>query len=243
MTSCRPLKKAIAASLIQLAILFLTFSASAQSTVPQVDAKNPEMENLVQQILEKVGSVEERKFDINIDTTLPGIPVGDSFVSLDVPLHEDISTSVGSTSVGEAASQQPNFEIRGAGTLIHGEASISRNQGKIHVHAGLSFKTAEGAPSFVTLFAAVDKFPRLEVRVHSLQFKTALTEEKKAASKVMPLGEVIQGNCRADILVGSVNKGLISEKKAWKPLEFCSFDANYNQDRSKYDVKMRFKTY
>ncbi len=213
---------------------FQAFGADVENAAPTPEEKGTA--DLLAQILSKLGAVRDLRFDINLDTSLPGNHLADSFVSLDLPLKDAIQTHI-----GVKPTEKPNFFIGNQGLLIGAEADVKRKQETLHVQAKIQFKNQQGSAVTLPLQVEFEKYPHLKVRMHNIVISTVIADEKNAEGKALPLGQVIQGRCVADVRDSFIDDGSGQARESWKAFTACQFTATFNKTKNKYDVSMRLK--
>ena len=234
------MKKSIL-SLLTFSLLSLSLNIGHAAEVGPLsdDATKAQAEkgtsSLLSAILTKLGSIQDLSFDLNIDTSLPGLPLDNSKVSLEVPLTDDIESHIGS------ATDKPNFFLGEKGLVIVASAEIKRSEAQVALQAQMSFKNAVGKASYLPISVAMAGYPNLKLRVSGISVSSLLNDPSSAEGRAMPLGEKIQGACNADLMKIKARNGNEGEKEVWAPLQKCTFVATYNKDKKSYDVKMNLK--
>lgn len=230
--------KAVLRTKIFVATLLMGSLASADLALkgPKIETPSEKALNaVISSLLQKIGAIENLKFDINIDSTLSGLPIGDSSVSLSVPLMDEAKANIGI--IGD--SKNPNLFIGRKDLMIVVDGQLKRDADNIKASGSVSFKDERGRSSYMPVTVAIDKYPNLKIRTSGISVSSELSANVDTGSKAFPLGEALSGNCQAEVRIGQIVKGGKTEE-TWKSLDKCSFSATYNKETQRYDVKARF---
>jgi len=257
--------------LIAMALVFSSVPSFAAPTAAQLEAKKKadeeRMAKVLEELLVKIGAARKLKFDLNFDTSL-GFPLDDSHVSLQIPLLDKILIDMGGDKAPSEGSRnlgsKPRLSAGVAGQLIdvnaradrrasrNAAAANDRQQDTIVVTGDVAFTN----PEALAIAVGVDKNPnsnaqfsaKVKARLRKLSFSTEVSAkafeeqatDENGQSKVV-LGADIRLDCEADVMTSSIKTGNQAPKEVFEALEICSFDAKFNPQTKKYDVKVRIK--